>query len=85
MPLDQLIFSEVIVADECNRAARDKLRSEVADFFSSLTPRQRDALGSWVSSTAQYDMFVALAAEAGSWEEERRKQLFKCLSYGGIK
>lgn len=80
MALDQLIFSEVIEADERNRASLDELRANVADWFASLTPRQRDTLGSWVNSTAQFDMFAALAAEAGSWENERQKELLKCLA-----
>ena len=79
MPLDQPIFSEVIEADELNHAALGELRSNVASWFSSLTPRQRDTLGAWVNSGAQYAMFVALAAEAGSWEHDRRKEVFKCL------
>jgi len=80
MPLDQPIFAEIIAADELNHAALSELRSNVADWFASLTPRQRDMLGAWVNGTAQYEMFVALAAEAGSWEHDRRKELFKCLA-----
>ena len=80
MALDQLIFAEVIEADEQNRAALDDLRTAVAEWFASLTHGQKDALGRWVNSTAEYDMFVALAAEAGSWEHERRKELLRCLS-----
>lgn len=80
MALDQPIFAEVIACDERNRAALDQLRVDVADWFASLTPRQRDMLGAWVNSTAQYDMFVALAAEAGSWEHERRAELRKYLN-----
>jgi hypothetical protein len=37
-------------------------------------------LGAWVNSPAQYDMFVALAAEAGSWEHDRQAELCNCLS-----
>ena len=78
MALDQPIFAEVIACDERNCAALDQLRSEVADWFASLTTRQRDMLAAWVNSAAQYDMFVALAAEAGSWEHERQAELRKC-------
>jgi hypothetical protein len=80
MALDQTVFAEVIACDERNFASLDELRTEVADWFASLTPRQRDMIGAWVNSTAQYDMFVALAAEAGSWEHERQAELRKCLS-----
>ena len=80
MPLDQPIFSEVIEADERNRAALDKLRNASPTGSAQLTPRQRDTLGAWVNSTTQYDVFVALAAEAGSWEHDRRKELFTCLA-----
>ena len=80
MALDQLIFEEVAAADERNQVAVDQLRSRVAEWFASLTHRQKDALGHWVNSTAEYDMYVALAAEAGSWEHDRRKELLRCLS-----
>jgi hypothetical protein len=80
MALDQPIFAEVIACDERSRAALDQLRADVTDWFASLTPRQRDMLGAWVNSSAQYDMFVALAAEAGSWEHERQAELRKFLS-----
>jgi hypothetical protein len=80
MALDQPIFAEVIACDERNRAALEQLRTEVAAWFASLTPRQRDMLGAWVNSTAQYEMFVALAAEAGSWEHERQAELRTCLA-----
>ena len=80
MAFDQLIFEEVITADERNQAALDQLRTHVAEWFSSLTHRQKDALGRWVNSTAEYDMFVALAAEAGSWEHDRRKELLRRLT-----
>jgi hypothetical protein len=80
MALDQPIFAEVIACDERNRAALDQLRTDVAEWFTSLTPRQRDMLSAWVNSSAQYDMFVALAAEAGSWEHERQAELRNCLS-----
>jgi hypothetical protein len=77
----QFAFEEILAAaDDAHRATLHELRSSVADWFASLTPRQRDVLGSWVNSTAEYDMFVALAAEAGSWEYERRMELFKCLA-----
>jgi hypothetical protein len=76
----QSVFPEVVACDERNQADLDQLRDHVAEWFMSLTPRQRDMLGSWVNSTAQYAMFVALAAEAGSWEHERRKELVKCLT-----
>ena len=48
MALDQLTFSEVIACDEQHEAALDQLRRDVADWFASLTPRQRDMLGAWV-------------------------------------
>ena len=80
MALDQLIFEEVAAADERNQVAVDQLRARVAEWFASLTHGQKDALGRWVNSTAEYDMFVALAAEAGSWEHDRRKELLRCLT-----
>ena len=80
MPLDQLIFADVIVeADERNRAAQDELREEVQRWFDQLTPRQKDALGAWVDSTAQYDTCVALCAAAGDWNRTRTQELIKCL------
>jgi len=76
---DQLAFDEMLTA--AHDAAVDQLRSDVAAWFSSLTPRQRDLFASWAaSSTMQFDAFAALAAEAGSWEHERQKELFKCLA-----
>jgi hypothetical protein len=79
MALDQPIFPEVIACDERDRAALDELRADVSDWFASLTPRQRDVLAAWVNSPAQYDMFVALAAEAGAWERDRQSELLKRL------
>ena len=76
----QPVYPEVIACDERNQADLDQLRSDVANWFASLTPRQRDMLGAWVNSTAQYAMFVALAAEAGSWEHGRQAELRKCVS-----
>jgi len=76
MPLDQLIFEDVIVeADERNRAAQDELRSHVQRWFDQLTPRQKDALGAWVDSTAQYDTCAALCAAAGDWNRIRTQEL----------
>ena len=82
MALDQLAFDDdvMIEAEEQHRAAQDELRSDVQHWFDGLTSRQKDALGRWVNSTAEYDMFVALAAEAGSWEHDRRKELLRCLT-----
>src|SRR5205809_1001639 len=63
MDANQLCFSEVIVeADERNRAAQDELRADVQDWFDQLAPRQKDALGLWLSGTTDYDACVALAA-----------------------
>jgi hypothetical protein len=81
MNIQQLAFVEIVsAAEEAQRASLAELRQKVAEWFASLTPRQRDTLGAWVNGPAQYDMFVALAAEAGSWEYERRKELWKCLA-----
>jgi hypothetical protein len=80
MALDQLIFSEVIEADEQNRAAQDELRADVQAWFDALTPRQKDALGAWMDSTAQFDTCVALCAAAGDWNRTRTQELFKCLA-----
>ena len=79
MPLDHPIFSEVIEADERNRAAQDELRTDVQQWFDALPPRQKDALGAWMDSTAQYDTCVALCAAAGDWNRTRTQELFKCL------
>ena len=79
MPLDQPIFSEVIEADEQNRAAQDELRTDVQQWFDALAPRQKDALGAWLDSTAQFDALVALSAAAGDWNRTRTQELFKCL------
>jgi hypothetical protein len=76
---DQLAFDEMLAT--AHDAALDRLRSDVADWFASLTPRQRDAVASWVTNCAtQFDAFAAMAAEAGSWEHDRRKELIKCLA-----
>ena len=80
MALDQPIFSEVIEADEFNRAAQDDLREDVQRWFDQLTPRQKDALGAWIDSTAQYDTCVALCAAAGDWNRMRMRELRKCLA-----
>ncbi len=80
MPLDQPIFSEVIEADEQNRAAQDELREQVQQWFDALAPRQKDALGAWIDSTMQYDTCVALCAAAGDWNRTRTQELFKCLA-----
>jgi hypothetical protein len=77
MPLDQPIFSEVIEADEQNRAAQEELRTDVQQWFDQLTPRQKDALGAWLDSTAQYDALVALSAAAGDWNRTRTQELFR--------
>jgi hypothetical protein len=83
MALDQLFFEDVIVeADELHRAAQDELRSDVQRWFDELTPRQKDALGAWMDSTAQYDTCVALHAAAGDWNRTRHQQLRKCLVNG---
>jgi len=79
MPLDQPIFSEVIEADERNRAAQDELRADVQAWFDQLMPRQKDALGAWLDRTAHYDALVALSAAAGDWNRTRTQELFKCL------
>jgi len=80
MPLDQPIFSEVIDADERNRAAQDELRSNVQEWFDRLPARQKDAFGAWIDSTAQCDALVTLCAAAGDWNRTRMQELFKCLS-----
>ena len=81
MPLDQLIFEEVIIeAEERHRAAQDELRTDVQQWFDQLTSRQKDALGAWLDSTAQYDALVALSAAAGDWNRTRMQQLLKCLA-----
>jgi hypothetical protein len=80
MALDQPIFSEVIEADEFNRAAQDELRADVQHWFDELSPRQKDALGTWMDSTAQYDTCVALCAAAGDWNRTRTQELVKCLT-----
>ena len=78
--MDQLLFAEVIVeADERNRAAQDELREDVQRWFDRLTPRQKDALGAWVDSTAQYDTCVALCAAAGDWNRTRTREFVRCL------
>jgi hypothetical protein len=79
MALDQPIFSEVIEADEQNRAAQDELRTDVQQWFDKLPPRQKDALGAWIDSSTQYDALVALCAAAGDWNRTRTQELFKCL------
>ena len=78
MPLDQLIFEDVIIeAEERHRVAQDELRTDVQQWFDALTPRQKDALGAWVDSTAQYDTCVALCAAAGDWNRTRKQELFQ--------
>src|SRR5437867_3541040 len=68
MEVQQLIFEDVIVeAEERHRAAQEELRSDVQRWFDQLAPRQKDALGAWLDSTAQYDTCVALHAAAGDW------------------
>ena len=81
MALDQLVFEEVIVeADEQYRAAQDELRADVQQWFDQLTSRQKDALGAWMDSSAQFDTCVALHAAAGDWNRTRTQELFKCLA-----
>ena len=81
MPLDQLIFDEVMVeAEERHRAAQDELRSDVQEWFDQLTLRQKDVLGAWIDSTMQYDALVALSAAAGDWNRTRTQELIKCLT-----
>lgn len=75
MPMDQPIFSEVIEADEQNRAAQDELRADVQQWFDALTPRQKDALGAWMDSSMQYETCVALCAAAGDWNRTRTQEL----------
>jgi hypothetical protein len=77
MPLDQPIFSEVIEADEQNRAALDELREQVQQWFDALPPRQKDALGAWIDGGTQYDTLVALCAAAGDWNRTRTQELFR--------
>jgi hypothetical protein len=80
MPLDQLMFEDVFIeADEQNRAAQDELREQVQQWFDQLTPRQKDALGAWMDSSAQFDTCVALHAAAGDWNRTRQQELRKCL------
>ncbi len=82
MDVQQLIFEEVVIeAEDRHRAAQDELRSDVQDWFDRLTPRQKDALGAWLDSSAQYDTCVALHAAAGDWNRQRMQQLSK-LSNG---
>ena len=77
---EQVSFVEIMsAADEAHNVALAELRSAVAEWFASLTLRQRDMLGGWVNGPAQYDMFVALAAEAGAWEHDRQQELLRCL------
>ena len=81
MALDQLAFDEdvMIEAEEHHRAAQDELRSEVQHWFDQLTPRQKDALGAWMDSSAQFDTCVALHAAAGDWNRTRLQELIRCL------
>ena len=82
MEVQQLIFEDVIVeAEERHRAAQDELRSDVQRWFDHLTPRQKDELGAWMDSSAQYDTCVALHAAAGDWNRTRQQQL-RCLDNG---
>ena len=81
MPLDQPIFSEVIEADERNRAAQDELRAAVQQWFDQLPSRQKDGLGAWIDSTAQYDALVALSAAAGDWNRTRMRELSNQLPH----
>ena len=82
MALDQLIFEDVIVeAEEQHRAAQDELRSDVQHWFDELTLRQKDALGTWMDSVAQYDACVALCAAAGDHNRTRMQEL-RCLVNG---
>jgi len=81
MALDQLIFEDVIIeAEEQHRAAQDELRTDVQEWFDQLTPRQKDALGVWMDSTACFDTCAALHAAAGDWNRQRMQQLLKCLA-----
>jgi Fe-S cluster assembly scaffold protein SufB len=76
MEVEQLIFQEVVIeSEDRHRAAQDELRSDVQDWFDQLTPRQKDALGVWLDSSAQYDTCVALHAAAGDWNRQRMQQL----------
>ncbi len=78
MALDQLAFDDVMIeAEERHRAAQDELRADVQRWFDQLTSRQKDALGAWVDSTAQFDTCVALCAAAGDWNRTRTQELYR--------
>jgi hypothetical protein len=67
-------------AGEAHHAALDALRDDVSQWWSTLSVHQRDRIAAWVNSSAEFDAFAQLAAEAGSWVHEREQELVKCLS-----
>ena len=78
---EQLFFDAVIVeADDHNRAAQEELHREVEAWFDGLTPRQKDALGAWIDSTAHYETMLALSAAAGDWNRTRLQELRVLIS-----
>ena len=84
MALDQLIFEDVIIeAEDRHRAAQDELREDVQRWFDQLTARQKDALGAWMDSNAQFDTCVALHAAAGDWNRTRMQELRRYLETKG--
>ena len=73
---DQLFFDEVIQeADGYNRAAQEELHRDVEMWFAALLPPQKDMLGAWIDSTAQYEVLVALSSAAGDWNRRRMQEL----------
>ena len=76
MEVNQLIFEEVVIeSDDRHRVAQDELRSHVQNWFDQLTPRQKDALGARMDSSAQFDTCVALHGAAGDWNRQRMHEL----------
>ena len=75
---DQLFFDEVIQeADGHNRSAQEDLHRDVEQWFETLPIPQKDALGEWIDSNAQYETLVALSSAAGDWHRRRLHDLQK--------
>lgn len=73
---EQLFFDEAILdCDGHNRAAQEELHREVEEWFEALATRQKDALGAWIDSIAQYETLVALSSAAGDWNRRRMHEL----------
>ena len=75
---DQLVFGQML--SDAHERHLDELRSQVQEFFDTLSLPQKDFLGTWLGGTTTYDTCVALTAASGDHHHTRKKELLKCLA-----